>query len=424
MSVEEVGRIIGQRWRDLPKNELAKFQEMAKEDYTRYREEIAEFHEDELALMCMGYDFRGNTKSHDTAESSGQKYIPDEESKPSGNKDMAKTWQPTLIQADGDVSNLKSPVHISPKVAEVSHSNDDRKPPAMGHHLGETTQSQVHLPQANNIVTALSLLAQEAAKVSSIPPVPYTTTAPQLNTIGVASSSDPNTNWILQRVQQLVHEHQQQQRSCTLPSNTDQRISTALSNEICQQRAAIKQRHDALLLEYQTLQFKDSMLETVMSSLGQGSTASISGSTGNCARADPVSDTNRNLGQMLANINSGFATSEPMKMSALQAILQSSHSSIASAGKPQTGNINDLNQYLHLLQTPSLGMSPVQAMLARAAQGIPTASASLGNQINLLSQSHQHVCPDNLRLLAHILGSEGCVDSPTDTAKKENPKRL
>jgi hypothetical protein len=274
--------------------------------------------------------------------------------------------------------------------------------------LSETTHStQVYQQQTNNIVTALSLLAQEAAKASVILPMSYATTAPQLNTLGIASSSDPNTNWILQRVQQLVHDPNQQQRNCTLPSNTDNWISAALSNEIRQQRAAIKRRHDALVLEYKSLQFKDGLLETVMS----------------CARTNPVAETNGNLVQMLANMSRGLAASEPMKMSALQALLQSSHPNIASAARtPRAGNLNDLYQNLQLPQTPSLGMSPIQAMLVQAARERPASDASLGNLINLLNQLHQPVCPDNLRLMAHILGSEQFADLSNEAAEQENTR--
>ncbi|KAL3798287.1 hypothetical protein HJC23_000201 [Cyclotella cryptica] len=54
-SFEDIGRVIGQRWREILPDELAKYQELAKEDAERYRNEMKVFYEEELALMCSGH---------------------------------------------------------------------------------------------------------------------------------------------------------------------------------------------------------------------------------------------------------------------------------------------------------------------------------------------------------------------------------
>ena len=53
-SFEDIGRIIGQRWRAIDPEELAKYKEMAKKDSDRYRDEMKNFYNDELTLMCLG----------------------------------------------------------------------------------------------------------------------------------------------------------------------------------------------------------------------------------------------------------------------------------------------------------------------------------------------------------------------------------
>jgi hypothetical protein len=53
-SFEDIGRVIGQRWREIAPEELAKYQDLAKQDAERYRKEMKVFYEEELALMCSG----------------------------------------------------------------------------------------------------------------------------------------------------------------------------------------------------------------------------------------------------------------------------------------------------------------------------------------------------------------------------------
>jgi hypothetical protein len=54
-SFEDIGRVIGQRWREILPDELAKYQDLAKKDAERYRNEMKVFYEEELALMCSGH---------------------------------------------------------------------------------------------------------------------------------------------------------------------------------------------------------------------------------------------------------------------------------------------------------------------------------------------------------------------------------
>ena len=50
-SFEDIGRILGQRWKNIKPEELAAYKEMAREDSDRYKEEMKAFYESELTFM-------------------------------------------------------------------------------------------------------------------------------------------------------------------------------------------------------------------------------------------------------------------------------------------------------------------------------------------------------------------------------------
>lgn len=56
---EEIGRIIGKRWREINDEELETYKEMAAKDTARYQEEMKLYYQDELTLMCLGHNMSG-----------------------------------------------------------------------------------------------------------------------------------------------------------------------------------------------------------------------------------------------------------------------------------------------------------------------------------------------------------------------------
>ncbi|KAL7468312.1 hypothetical protein ACHAXS_008530 [Conticribra weissflogii] len=52
---EEIGRIIGKRWREINDEKLETYKEMAAEDTVRYQEEMKSYYHDKLKLMCLGH---------------------------------------------------------------------------------------------------------------------------------------------------------------------------------------------------------------------------------------------------------------------------------------------------------------------------------------------------------------------------------
>ena len=70
--------MIGQRWKDISEDELAKYKALANEDSERYKAEMKAFYNEELALMCRGQGGGddANVASGTVASSSGAASLP------------------------------------------------------------------------------------------------------------------------------------------------------------------------------------------------------------------------------------------------------------------------------------------------------------------------------------------------------------
>mmetsp|Transcript_10788 Transcript_10788/g.23064 ORF Transcript_10788/g.23064 Transcript_10788/m.23064 type:complete len:450 (+) Transcript_10788:162-1511(+) len=86
-SFEDIGRIIGKRWREISDEEHIRYKEMATEDSNRYQAEMKTYYKDELTLMCLGHNTTGvdvECKHYQTNSSPRQ--AEDEESSRSDNR--------------------------------------------------------------------------------------------------------------------------------------------------------------------------------------------------------------------------------------------------------------------------------------------------------------------------------------------------
>lgn len=79
--------MIGQRWREILPDELAKYQDLAKKDAERYRNEMKVFYEEELALMCSGHASVADSVDDDRKPSATVQ-------KPAGDKQTGQPQQP------------------------------------------------------------------------------------------------------------------------------------------------------------------------------------------------------------------------------------------------------------------------------------------------------------------------------------------
>ena len=62
---EDIGRIIGHRWRGIPSQEEGPFRAMAELDWGRYRIAVGRYHKEELKLMCQGRSAEEAIRSED-----------------------------------------------------------------------------------------------------------------------------------------------------------------------------------------------------------------------------------------------------------------------------------------------------------------------------------------------------------------------
>jgi hypothetical protein len=114
-SFEDIGRVIGQRWREIEPDELAKYQELAKEDAERYKVEMKVFYEEELAMMCSG-----NAKVASFAE---------DDKKPAAGQQLADQTQLMQLMQQGVSPSSIAPAAPVGAMAAVVHANTNQTAP-------------------------------------------------------------------------------------------------------------------------------------------------------------------------------------------------------------------------------------------------------------------------------------------------------
>mmetsp|Transcript_25420 Transcript_25420/g.73529 ORF Transcript_25420/g.73529 Transcript_25420/m.73529 type:complete len:326 (-) Transcript_25420:94-1071(-) len=53
---EDLGKLIGKRWKETGKDELERYRELARKDSERYKRESEKYYEDQISAVCMGYN--------------------------------------------------------------------------------------------------------------------------------------------------------------------------------------------------------------------------------------------------------------------------------------------------------------------------------------------------------------------------------
>ncbi len=119
-SFEDIGRIIGKRWREISDEEHSRYKEMAAEDSNRYQKEMKIYYKDELTLMCLGHNTSGvNVEcTHYPANYSPQQVLDKESSR--SNQLFARDSQTIVDASNVDVES----------VAPLNEDFEDRKPSA------------------------------------------------------------------------------------------------------------------------------------------------------------------------------------------------------------------------------------------------------------------------------------------------------
>ncbi len=243
-SFEDIGRIIGQRWRAIDPDELAKYKEMAKKDSERYRDEMKSFYNDELTLMCLGHNNEGAAGG--------------------GNPDQGSVnGQPQDATSAGGV-----------------HQNGGRMM-SESQQMSNLLQQQQHQQQQammNDLALRQDLmvmLAQERARAGPAGMNPYQAPLPPMN-VGsngfdpMGSGGPLGSNNIMNEDQILQLLMLQQQQGASVNGHP------APPNEAClkialSQKNAIQERLGKISHEAKLLQIKSAIMDKVMSKeLGPG----------------------------------------------------------------------------------------------------------------------------------------------------------
>jgi len=264
-SFEDIGRIIGQRWRAIDPDELAKYKEMAKKDSERYRDEMKSFYNDELTLMCLGHNNEG------AAAGGG------------GNPDQGSV--------NGQPQDATSAAGV--------HQNGGRMM-SESQQMSNLLQQQQHQQQQammNDLALRQDLmvmLAQERARAGPAGMNHYQAPLPPMN-VG-SNSFDPmgsggplGSNNIMNEDQILQLLMLQQQQGASAHGQP------APPNEAClkialTQKNAIQERLGKISHEARLLQIKSAIMDKIMSKeLGPGAHSEESKSSGSGLDADNLS---------------------------------------------------------------------------------------------------------------------------------------
>ena len=62
LGFEDLGKLIGQRWRDIDPEELAKYKKLASKDSKRYKKESEDYYKGQINSICLGYNVGKNGK--------------------------------------------------------------------------------------------------------------------------------------------------------------------------------------------------------------------------------------------------------------------------------------------------------------------------------------------------------------------------
>ena len=272
-SFEDIGRIIGKRWRNIGDQELAAYKKMAAEDSTRYRDEMDKYYKDELTLMCLGHNTTGIALRAERSNDSPNEPV---------NKDPNPPANSERIVREARHSTTTDAIDAATKMAAPSASEmpqDDKKPSAAASdrlihenkQLKDLVQQQQlmmktmdpshHAQGQGSYMNASSSAAAIAAAAGNVARNP------------MANQPMNDRQLLNMLLQQQQQEQQQQQR---LPQSALSSSSAAASNnpylfnQIMSQKAMIDQQQKRLKREMEISKLKDALLQSMLSGEASG----------------------------------------------------------------------------------------------------------------------------------------------------------
>jgi len=267
-SFEDIGRIIGQRWRAIDPEELAKYKDMAKKDSDRYRDEMKNFYNDELTLMCLGHNNEGAA---------------------AGNPDQ--------------VNNVNAGLPRDAAAAAAAHQNGGRMMSESQQMANLLQQQQQQQQQAmiNDLALRQDLmvmLAQERARAAPAGMNPFQAQIPMnvgstsfdpMGPVASLSSNNIMNNNIMNEDQILQLLMLQQQQGAT-GNGQPGPPNEAFLKIVLSQKNAIQERLEKLSHEAKTLHIKRAIMDKIVSKeLGPGAQSEESKSSSSGLDAESLS---------------------------------------------------------------------------------------------------------------------------------------
>jgi hypothetical protein len=270
-SFEDIGRIIGQRWRAIDPEELAKYKDMAKKDSDRYRDEMKSFYNDELTLMCLGHNNEG-------AAAAGN---PDQVNVNAGQpRDAAGAAAAAAAHQNGGRMMSESQ-----QMASLLQQQQQQQQQAMIKQQQQAMINDLALRQ-----DLMVMLAQERVRAGGNPyqaQLPMNVGSTSFDPMGPVASLSSNNIMNEDQILQLLMLQQQQGATANgqpAPPNE------AFLKIVLSQKNAIQERLEKLSNEAKTLHIKRAIMDKIVSKeLGPGAQSEESKSSASGLDAENLS---------------------------------------------------------------------------------------------------------------------------------------
>jgi len=235
LSFEEIGRMIGQRWRAIQEDELVKYKELAKRDSERYREQMKTFYKDELTLMCK--EQTAAAAAAVASNNTGDSKMPASQ--------FSNTPSSSLSGSSPITAFAASSLNV-----DFSQASQQTMMNSSGQRQDQLLNNMLALSSVNNNPTHNS----------------NTTSNMYSNSIENNQATNNNNQHLSDmdtsmddQVLQLLIQHQQQQTPTMSQASSEAILKLALSRKV-----SMQQRQQKLSDELRVLQLKMSLLDTML----------------------------------------------------------------------------------------------------------------------------------------------------------------
>ena len=245
LSFEEIGRMIGQRWRAIREEELAKYKELAKRDSERYREEMKKFYKDELTLMCK--EQTAAAAAAVASNNAGDSKMPASQFSNTPSSSLSGSSSLTAFAA----SSLN--MDFSQASQQTMMNSSGQRQDQLLNNMLALSRSMNNNPTHNSNTSNMYSNSVENNQATN-------------NNNQHLSDMDTSMD---DQVLQLLIQHQQQQTPTMSQASSEAILKLALSRKV-----SMQQRQQKLTDELRVLQLKISLLDTMLAKEAMSSMSS------------------------------------------------------------------------------------------------------------------------------------------------------